>query len=205
MEIGQKDKPKTWDSRLETQNPGRGTRDSGLEKRPAVFLDRDGTIIDELGYLGDPDKVVLYPGVHDALMLLKEAGYLLLIVTNQSGIARGYFSLEDSVAVNLKLLQVLSDLGVALDGFYFCPHLPDDGCPCRKPAPGMVRKAETDFNINLSNSWVIGDTDKDVLLGSEAGIRPLLVKTGKQDKGVVPSGVPVVTDLNEAARYILET
>jgi len=193
------------ESNILNHDVGRWTLDVGPEKRPAVFLDRDGTIIDELGYLGDPDKVVLYPGVHDALMLLKEAGYLLLIVTNQSGIARGYFSLEDSVAVNLKLLQILSDLGVALDGFYFCPHLPDDGCPCRKPAPGMVQKAETDFNINLSNSWIIGDTDKDVLLGYEAGIRPLLVKTGKQDKGTVPLGVPAMADLREAARHIMET
>ncbi len=192
------------ESNILNDGVGRWSLGVGPEKRPAVFLDRDGTIIDELGYLGDPDKVVLYPGVHDALMLLKEAGYLLLIVTNQSGIARGYFSLEDAVAVNLKLLQILSDLGVALDGFYFCPHLPDDGCPCRKPAPGMVQMAEADFNVDLPNSWIIGDTDKDVLLGPEAGVRSLLVKTGKQDKGVVPSGVPVVTDLNEAARYILE-
>ncbi len=176
----------------------------GPDKRPAIFLDRDGTILDELGYLGDPDKVVLYPRVQDALMLLREAGYLLLIVTNQSGIARGYFSLEDSIAVNLKMIRILSELGAVIDGVYFCPHLPDSGCPCRKPASGMVQKAETDFNVNLEDSWIIGDTDKDALLGSEAGIRPLLVKTGKRDKGAVPSGVPAVADLNEAARYILE-
>ncbi len=183
---------------------GPGSWDLGHGQRPAVFLDRDGTILDELGYLGDPDKVVLYPGVHDALILVKEAGYLLLIVTNQSGVARGYFSLEDSIAVNLKMIRILSERGAAVDGVYFCPHLPDAGCACRKPAPGMVQKAETDFNVNLANSWIIGDTDKDALLGSEAGIRPLLVKTGKQDKGAVPSGVPAVADLQEAARYILE-
>ncbi len=192
------------ESNILNHDVGRWTLNVEPEKRPAVFLDRDGTLIDELEYLGDPDKVVLYPGVHDALINLNKAGYLLIVVTNQSGVARGYFTLEDALAVNYKMVRMLADLGAKIHGIYFCPHLPDDGCPCRKPAPGMVQKAETDFNVDLANSWIIGDTDKDVLLGPEAGVRSLLVKTGKQDKGVVPSGVPVVTDLNEAARYILE-
>ncbi len=192
------------ESNILNRDVGRWTLDIGREKRPAVFLDRDGTIIDELGYLGDPDKVVLYPEVHDALISLNEAGYLLIVVTNQSGVARGYFTLEEALGVNSKMARMLADLGADIHGIYFCPHLPDAGCPCRKPAPGMVQKAETDFNVDLANSWIIGDMDKDVLLGSEAGIRPLLVNTGKQDKGTVPSSVPAVADLQEAARYILE-
>jgi histidinol-phosphate phosphatase family protein len=193
---------KTRDNSQKTLEPGTWNLEL---KKPAVFLDRDGTIIDELGYLGDPDKVVLYPGVHDALINLNKAGYLLIVVTNQSGVARGYFTLEDALAVNYKMVRMLADLGANIHGIYFCPHLPDGGCFCRKPAPGMVQKAEADFNVDLPNSWIIGDTDKDVLLGPEAGVSSLLVKTGKQDKGVVPSGVPVVTDLNEAARHIMET
>jgi len=192
---------KTRDNSQKTLEPGTWNLEL---KNPAVFLDRDGTIIDELGYLGDPDKVVLYPGVHDALINLNKAGYLLIVVTNQSGVARGYFTLEEALAVNYKMVRMLAELGVKIHGIYFCPHLPDAGCPCRKPAPGMVQKAETDFNVDLTNSWIVGDTDKDILLGPNAGIKPLLLKTGKEDKGIVPDDVPVLADLKKAARRILE-
>ena len=185
-------------------NVGRWTLDVGREKRPCVFLDRDGTIIDELGYLGDPEGVRLYPGAGRALAGLCDAGYLLIIVTNQSGIARGYFSHEAATAVNLEVNRQLRNEGVKVAGIYFCPHMPDGKCSCRKPAAGMIRRAEFDLGVDPGSSWVVGDTDMDVRLGLNAGLKTILVRTGKENKGDIPLGTLAAADLAEAAGIILE-
>lgn len=174
------------------------------DPRPTVFLDRDGTFLDETGYLGDPEKLKFLPGAVAAMRELIGAGFRLIVVTNQSGISRGFFSEEQALAVNLKMIRMLSDEGVHIDGVYYCPHLPDDGCGCRKPLTMMVERAEEDFDLDRNLSWIVGDVDKDVHLGLDSGLRPVLVETGKTEKGNIPNGVPTVPDLTAAAHLILE-
>jgi histidinol-phosphate phosphatase family protein len=175
--------------------------------RPAVFLDRDGTLIEEREYLADPRGVVLLPGVADALRDLREAGLALVVVTNQSGIARGLYSVEDYRAVERRLGEVLREAGLALDASYFCPHHPDftGPCPCRKPSSGMHRAAARDLDLQLGRSYFVGDRIKDLLPARELGGRGILVRTGfgRGEEGALPSEYAVVDDLPEAARWIL--
>ncbi len=138
----------------------------------AVFLDRDGTIIEDVHYLSRLEDIKLMPLAKEGLMLMKECGYKLIVVTNQSGIGRGYFS-EDFVR---KTHEVLNDmLDNLIDAFYFCPHRPEDNCSCRKPKSGMIDQAVKDFGINKEKSFVVGDKETDVELGLNAGVTPLLV------------------------------
>jgi D-glycero-D-manno-heptose 1,7-bisphosphate phosphatase len=135
----------------------------------AVFLDRDGTIIEDRDYLADPEGVVLLPGVVEGLRRLREAGYLLVVVTNQSGAARGYFTETDIHGIHDELAKQLVAEGIALDAFYYCPHGPTDGCRCRKPLPGMTLQAAAEWNIDLAASVTIGDKLRDVEAGTAAG------------------------------------
>jgi len=172
--------------------------------RPTVFLDRDGTFLDDPGYLGDPEGIRFLPGAVEAMRELIEGGFRLIVVTNQSGIGRGYFSEEQALAVNLKMTRMLSDEGVRLEGIYFCAHHPDARCQCRKPGTMMVERAMSDFGIETGTSWVVGDVDKDVQLGLKTGLRPILVETGKEEKGEIPQGVTVVPDLKAAIGVIFK-
>ena len=172
--------------------------------RPAVFLDRDGTIIDDIGYLGDPAGISFYPGVPEALKRLQDRGYLLVVITNQSGIGRGYFNEETTLSVNLTMERLLKEKGVALAAIYYCPHHPEDNCRCRKPELLMVERAQSDLDIDPSRSWVMGDLDKDVKMGLKAGVRPILVETGKAEKGNVPADVKRSETVVEAVRFILD-
>lgn len=140
-------------------------------KKKAVFLDRDGTIIYDRDYLRDPELVELIAGVVNDLRLLRKQGYLLVLVSNQSGIARGYFTQEDLAKVNKRFMQLLEEQGVTLDGIYYCPHGPGDGCDCRKPAVGMALAAERDLNIDLSSSYMVGDKLSDIQFGENFGAR----------------------------------
>jgi len=175
----------------------------GEKKRPAVFLDRDGTIIDDIGYLGDPAGIAFYPGVPDALKRLQECGYLLVVITNQSGIGRGFFPEEDALAVNHAMLRMLGAQGVALNAIYYCPHHPEDDCSCRKPGLLMVSRALDDLGIDADRSWIVGDMGKDVHTGVNAGLRPILVETGKAEKGDVPGDVQRCVTVVEAVSHIL--
>jgi D-glycero-D-manno-heptose 1,7-bisphosphate phosphatase len=174
---------------------------------PAVFLDRDGTLIREREYLADPEGVVLIPGVPESLRALHAAGFVLVVVTNQSGIARSLYSQEDYLAVETRLDEVLGEEGAFLHGSYFCPHHPDftGPCVCRKPASGMHREAAGDLNIDLSRSVFIGDRLKDILPATEFGGKGILVRTGygKEEEQGLPQGYVVVNDLPEAAQWIL--
>jgi len=172
--------------------------------RPAVLLDRDGTILDEMGYLRDPGSIRFLDGAVEGMRLLQRADYILLVVTNQSGIARGYFQEEDALAVNLRMVLELRAAGVKLDGIYHCPHLPDDRCSCRKPATGMLDRAVDDFDLDPGKCWIVGDAEGDVQMGRNGGLRTVMVLTGKEDKGVISASVPKTADLLEAARFILE-
>ncbi len=149
--------------------------------RPAIFLDRDGTLIEEVGHLGDPDGVVVLPGVPGALRRLAGAGYTLVVVSNQAGVARGLFSEEDIRAVNARTDQLLAaDGGPQIDGWYWCPHHPDftGPCDCRKPEPGMLKRAAEELDLDLERSWMVGDHPIDAGAARAAGARPIVVRTG---------------------------
>jgi len=180
---------------------------SGHPRRRAVFLDRDGTLIVERDYLADPAGVELVPGVVDALKRLQHAGLLLVIVTNQSGIARGLYSEADFRAVQARLLALLEADGVRIDATYFCPHHPDitGPCSCRKPGPGMYHEAERDLAVDLAASFYVGDRARDVEPARLFGGTGILVLTGygQAERKAVPPGTRIVADLAEAAAEIL--
>ncbi len=153
-------------------------------KTTAVFLDRDGTINEEVGYLNSLDKLVIYPQAVQAIRWLNESGMKCLVVTNQSGIARGYFSEAFVSEVHQYMGELVAREAAHLDGFYFCPHHPEgqgayrQRCLCRKPEPGLVLKAAADFGVDLGRSYLIGDTLRDIETAQKAGVRGVLVRTG---------------------------
>lgn len=180
--------------------------------RPAIFLDRDGTLIREVDYLADPELVELLPGAVEGLRAWRRAGYALVLATNQSGIARGLVTLEQLEAIHERLARELAEHDLALDDIRFCPHHPTEGeapnrrgCGCRKPAPGMLFAAAAELDLDLEASWMIGDALRDLEAGSRAGGRSILVRTGKgaRTEPEVAPGTPVANDLAEAARYVL--
>ncbi|GIU76359.1 MAG: D,D-heptose 1,7-bisphosphate phosphatase [Bryobacteraceae bacterium] len=146
--------------------------------KPCIFFDRDGTLIEERNYLSDPDQVVLIPGAAEAVRLAREAGYLAVVLTNQSGAGRGYFTLEDVERVNARMGELLGREGARIDGIYVCPHAPEDGCDCRKPRTGLVERAVRELGIDVGASWVVGDKATDLELARNAGMRGVLVRTG---------------------------
>jgi D-glycero-D-manno-heptose 1,7-bisphosphate phosphatase len=178
--------------------------------RPAVFLDRDGTLIEEVGHLGDPDGVVVLPGVPGALRRLAGAGYALVVVSNQAGVARGLFGEEDIRAVNARTARLLeAERAPPIDGWYWCPHHPDftGPCDCRKPQPGMLKRAAEELDLDLERSWMVGDHPVDAGAARAAGARPIVVRTGH---GLLPGadhdpgpGVLRADDLAAAAELIL--
>lgn len=145
------------------------------EKRPAAFIDRDGTLVEEVNFLSKIEDLRLFPYTPEAVSKLKNAGYRVVVVTNQSGIGRKIYGEKDMRAIHGAMQQ---RLGGAVDAFYFCPHLPDEGCRCRKPALGMIEDAVADLNIDLARSWMIGDKKLDVDTGRNAGMSSALVLTG---------------------------
>jgi len=166
----------------------------------AVFLDRDGTLMEEVSYCGDPARVQVYPGVPDALRSLKKAGFLLFIVTNQSGIGRGIITEGQYRSVQAELLRGLGD-GL-IDGSYFCADSPDAASARRKPEPGMVLEAASEYAINLPRSFLIGDKSSDVECGRRAGARTIQVMTGygKEQKCAADF---TAADLVQAAAIVL--
>jgi len=146
----------------------------------AFFLDRDGVIIEQVEYLKDPDAVRLTAGAADALRLIHRNGFLAVVVSNQSGIARKKFTLDELMAVQSRMYALLAEQGEKIDGFYFCPHDPHvDVCPCRKPKPGMILQAARELDIDVSASFMIGDRPADIETGVNAGCRDgAMVLTG---------------------------
>lgn len=146
--------------------------------RPFVILDRDGTLNVERHYLSDPDGVELLPGVPEGLAKLRSLGFGLIVVTNQSALARGYVDLQRLQAIHQRLTDLLAAQGVTLDGIYFCPHMPDAGCACRKPGAGLVRQAEAELGFDARQAFVVGDNVVDIALGKALGVPAVLVMTG---------------------------
>jgi D-glycero-D-manno-heptose 1,7-bisphosphate phosphatase len=169
---------------------------------PAVFLDRDGTIMHEVHYCKDPDAVDLIPGTRSALKLLKSAGYRLVIVTNQSGIGRGLISVPEFEAVQQRLLALLGP--ELISATYMCPDIPDHKNSRRKPSGAMVLEAARDHQLDLSRSWLIGDKAIDVQCGLNAGVRPILVRTGHGHSADAVGAFFVAKDITSAAEFILE-
>ena len=179
---------------------------------PTVFLDKDGTLIEDLPYNVDPRRIRFAPGSREGVRLLAEAGFRLVIITNQSGVARGYFSEADLAAVAQHLRNELAAVGASLDGFYFCPHLPDGlntyaiACDCRKPEPGLIRRACTELGIDATASWFVGDTWMDVLAGRAAGCRTIMIGPEYRDAAGYPAERQpdhAVPDLHAAARIVI--
>jgi histidinol-phosphate phosphatase family protein len=144
--------------------------------KPAVFLDRDGTINVDPGYIRRPSELHLIPGAAAAIRTLNERSIPVVVVSNQSGLARGYFTTGELEAVNSRLGALLAEDGASIDAIYFCPHLPDDGCRCRKPATELVERAATELGVGCS--YMVGDKGSDIALARGAGARAVLVKTG---------------------------
>ena len=169
-----------------------------------VLLDRDGTLIEERHYLHDPEGVVLLPGVGEGLRRLQRAGFLLGVVTNQAGIGRGYYDEAAMHAVNDRLCALLATYGVHLDGIWFCPHAPDAGCACRKPAPGMVLAAASELGFVPSSAFIVGDKPCDVELAHAVGARGILVCTGYgQASAAETQAEYVAADFTAAVAWIL--
>ena len=179
-----------------------------MSGRPAVFLDRDGTLIEDHHYLRDPDQVRLLPGAADAVRHLTAAAIPAIVVTNQSGIARGYLTEAEFAATTRRLDELLAAAGARLDGHYHCPHLPDltGPCDCRKPGPLLYERAARDLGLDLAASWWVGDRERDLGAADRFGGRAILVLTGAGlDESREPRAVPrwTAADLPAAVARIL--
>lgn len=188
------------------------------QKRPGIFLDRDGTINEEIGYLHEPERLALIPGAAQAIKKLNDLGWAVVCVSNQAGVARGYYPIEAVDEVHKRLVDLLAAEGAHLDGIYFCPHHPTEGnppyridCRCRKPAPGMLEKAAIDLNLDLSSSYMIGDSLSDIHAAQNAGLKAILVLTGygKRELGKIrerKQEMPyhICPDLKAAVDWIID-
>ena len=184
-------------------------RHRGGAARPAVFLDRDGTLVRETGYLSDPEGLELLPGVASALRDLAAADLPLVLISNQSGVRRGLFREADVHAVMARLRRRLRERGVELTAIYFCPHRPEDGCPCRKPRTGLLSRAADDLHLDLRGSVMIGDKRIDAAAGRLAGGQGILLRTGygrdeeRAGDPALPAPDHVSEDLAAAAAWWL--
>ena len=181
-------------------------------KQKVTFLDRDGTINREVGFLRDINKFELLPGVAEAIKRINSSGYLTIVITNQPVIARGEVTVEELDQIHNKMETLLGNEGAYIDGLYYCPHHPDKGfegeipelkidCDCRKPKPGLLLRAASDFNIDLKQSWMIGDKDKDVMAGKAAGCKTVLIAHGDNEEKEL--GILYADNLLEAVNNLL--
>jgi D-glycero-D-manno-heptose 1,7-bisphosphate phosphatase len=173
-----------------------------ISKSPAVFVDRDGTIMENVDYCSDPKQVRIFPGVPEALRRLKSNGFKLIIITNQSGIGRGFFTIEQYRAVEAEVLRQLGD-GL-IEACYFCPDVPGQHSSCRKPAPGMILQATREHRIDLSRSFFIGDKEIDAECGRNAGVRTIRVQTGFERDLTSSIADWIASDFASAAKIILD-
>ncbi|HEU4616580.1 MAG TPA: HAD family hydrolase [Gammaproteobacteria bacterium] len=186
---------------------------AAIASERAVFLDKDGTLLDDVPYNVDPSRIALAPGAAEGVRLLAAAGLPLVVVTNQGGVARGLFPESALARVERRIAELLSEVGAALAGFYYCPHDPrgsvapfNRACGCRKPAPGLLHDAARDLGIALDRAWLVGDILDDVEAGRRAGCRTILLDRGNETEWrVAPERVPdhVAADLLGAAQIIL--
>jgi D-glycero-D-manno-heptose 1,7-bisphosphate phosphatase len=189
-----------------------------MAKRPALFLDRDGVLIEEMHYLTDVDQVRLIGGAIEAIRRTNRDGFPVVVVTNQSGVARGLFSEQRVLEVHERLDRILDAHGANIRKYYYCPHHPEEGddryrmeCSCRKPEPGMLQAASRDLGIDLHDSWMIGDRISDLQAGARAGCRTVLVRTGYGQESCksLPAEdlklVGIAADVKEAVEWFLHS
>lgn len=178
----------------------------------AVFLDRDGTINEEVDHLHDVRDLRILPGVAEAVQILNKRGYRVIVITNQSVVAKGIATTRTVADIHGAIKTHLAKSGAMIDAFYFCPHHPEGSveeyaiaCDCRKPKTGMITRAADDFNIDLAKSFLVGDTTGDILTGNRAGVKTVLVKTGYAGRDGLHDAIPdfVADDLMAATEYIL--
>lgn len=180
------------------------TRQSG--SKPAVFFDKDGTLLVDVPYNVSPQHIRFCPGADAAITLLNQAGFALFVVTNQPGIALGLFDETALARVEAVLRDRFARNGAELAGFYFCPHVASTPCDCRKPAPGMLEAAQREHDLDLSSSWLIGDILNDVEAGNRAGCRSILIDNGNETEwlpGSMRQPFYKVADLEDAASFIV--
>jgi D-glycero-D-manno-heptose 1,7-bisphosphate phosphatase len=168
-----------------------------------VVLDRDGTVVIDRGYLADPAGLEFEPGAADALRLLHVRGFRLVVITNQSGVGRGFFSLDRVIAMNERLTAMVDEAGAKLSAIYFCPHTPDAGCDCRKPALGLMNRAVAELKFDPKYAIVVGDKDSDMEFGRRAGARTVLLARNLPAAIARPEPDIVAPNLLEAARTIV--
>ncbi len=173
---------------------------------PAVFVDRDGTINEDILYLHEPEKLRILPYAVEGIKKMQDMGFRIIIVTNQAGIGLGYFSKEDFYRVNKKMLGELSSAGISVSKIYFCPHGKEEGCECRKPGIALITRACSDLNLDMSRSYFIGAQTSDIEAGRRAGLKTKLMRTGfgGSDKKFDVKPDYVAADLLDAAGYILK-
>lgn len=186
-----------------------------IKMEKAVFIDKDGTLIPDIPYNVDPNLIQISPEAIEGIRLLRENGFLIIVISNQSGIAKGYFNEDALEGVSVKISSILKEYELDVDAYYYCPHSPDGvieeysvSCNCRKPMPGMICKAAEEFNINLSRSWMVGDILNDVEAGNRAGCRSILINNGNETEWVMSElRRPYAWALNvhEAASLILQS
>lgn len=174
-----------------------------------IILDRDGVINEDSDeYIKSPEEFIPIPGSLEAIARLNHAGYMVLVATNQSGIARGYFSMDTLTQIHDKLKRLLNAYGGRIDGIFFCPHGPEDKCYCRKPQPGLYEEISQRLDIDLYNVPAVGDSLRDLQAAQLVGARPILVRTGKGErtitKGEGLDGVPVFANLADYVDHLLE-
>jgi len=175
--------------------------------RRFVILDRDGTLIVDKNYLSDPDGVELLPGAAEALRRIRDQGFGVVVVTNQSGVGRGYFGMGAVERVNRRIGEMLAEDAGIIEGFYVCPHAPEAGCACRKPKTGLIEQAAQELGFDPAQSYVIGDKAADVEMAHNAGAMGILVTTGYGAQALEAGGVRadfVAAGLAEAAAWIAE-
>lgn len=185
--------------------------------RPAIFLDRDGTINEDIGYVSSPDELIIYPYAASAVRLINEAGLKVIVITNQSGIARQLYDESTLATIHERLIDEMNGDGARIDGVYYCPHHPRIGnalyrrhCECRKPSPGMLHQAAREHDIDLGLSYIVGDKASDMNLATNAGARGVLVLTGygretlaNRDRWPCAPAI-IADDLLDAVRQILD-
>lgn len=165
-----------------------------------LFIDRDDTVIVNKDYLDDPAGIEFLPGAIEGLKAFMDKGYKLVMITNQSGIARGYFTIETLEAIHQRMLQLLAQQGVELLKIYYCPHGPEDDCDCRKPRTGMLKQAGKDFSFDHEAAAMIGDSKADIHLARNFGITAIQVTNGRQDATVIPEADYVCNTILEASQ-----
>jgi D-glycero-D-manno-heptose 1,7-bisphosphate phosphatase len=180
----------------------------GKNSMPYIILDRDGVInFESREYIKSPEEWLAIPGSLDAIAQLNRSGFHVLVVTNQSGVARGYFDLEMLDTIHEKMMSELATVGGYIDEIFFCPHHPDEHCSCRKPKPGMFKQIAAKYPLQMQNTFYIGDSFSDVLAAQAAGCLPLLVKTGNGELALQRhpqlANIPHFADLASAVEYVL--